>query len=277
MTPGWWLVEQFSCLLEPADREAVRGDLAETRSSSSRAALDVLDLVLRRQAELWKDWRPWLALIAFVAPVSAVLTGGANYLGSSYDMLDWILENSRDIFPTHDPFFAIGPRIAGLAWESLLLLAWAWACGYVLAALSRRTLAMNGTLFAIGLLWFALQHTVPQAHYTVEGTRFLTLNRVIFPAILQVVLVFLPAIWGMRSGLRPPAPHVQVLLWTAATATALLPGGQIWWAYWVGVRTRLVLLPIYWPLAYLIVTTLWRRWRSKPPVTPDSIPPLINL
>ncbi len=61
-------------MLEPDEREAVRGDFAESGETSGQALRNVLGLVLRRQAALWKDWRPWLALVGLVAPLGVLLS-----------------------------------------------------------------------------------------------------------------------------------------------------------------------------------------------------------
>ena len=60
------LVRLMARALEPRDREAVLGDLAECRSSGSRALFDVIGLVMRRQLIIWTTWRPWFALIGIV-------------------------------------------------------------------------------------------------------------------------------------------------------------------------------------------------------------------
>jgi hypothetical protein len=66
---SWSSVDIVSRLLEADEREAVRGDLTEAGASGGRALCDVLGLVVRRQAALGMDWRPWLALRGIVAPV----------------------------------------------------------------------------------------------------------------------------------------------------------------------------------------------------------------
>src|SRR5260221_2332799 len=70
---GWWLVDTVSRMLEPDEREAVRGDFAESGETSAQALLNVLGLVARRQAAFWKDWRPWLALVGMVPPLGGLL------------------------------------------------------------------------------------------------------------------------------------------------------------------------------------------------------------
>jgi hypothetical protein len=59
----WWLADMVSRLLEPDECDAVRGDLAESGATGGEALRDLLGLVVRRQAALWMDWRPWLALV----------------------------------------------------------------------------------------------------------------------------------------------------------------------------------------------------------------------
>ena len=70
----WHLVEILSRMLNSDERQAVRGDLQESGETSIHALWDVLGLVVRRQAVMWNDWRPWLALIALIGPVSVLLS-----------------------------------------------------------------------------------------------------------------------------------------------------------------------------------------------------------
>jgi hypothetical protein len=59
----WRLVDILSRMLDTDERQAVRGDLAESGHSIARAIRDVSDLVVRRQIGLWTVWQPWLALL----------------------------------------------------------------------------------------------------------------------------------------------------------------------------------------------------------------------
>ena len=59
----WWMVEPVSRLLEHDERETVLGDLEESHQTGPRALLDVLDVVIRRQAHLWMGWHPWLIFL----------------------------------------------------------------------------------------------------------------------------------------------------------------------------------------------------------------------
>src|ERR1700674_1683743 len=68
-----WCADRVSTLLQPDEREAVRGDLAELGAGGGEALREVLGLVARRQAHLWTGWRPWLALIGLAVPLGMVL------------------------------------------------------------------------------------------------------------------------------------------------------------------------------------------------------------
>ena len=71
---GWWFVDRVSRMLEPGERDAVLGDFAESGLTAAPALRDLLGLIIRRQAALWKDWRPWLALLLVVAPFGILLS-----------------------------------------------------------------------------------------------------------------------------------------------------------------------------------------------------------
>jgi hypothetical protein len=72
---GWRLIDAVALLLERDEREAVLGDLVEAGESAWHGLLDVLGLVIRRQAVLWRSWRPWLAAFALALPGSLLLMG----------------------------------------------------------------------------------------------------------------------------------------------------------------------------------------------------------
>jgi len=72
-SPNWSLVEWAARLLEQEEREAVLGDLVETRESAWDALFDVLVLVIRRQSLEWKSWKPWLAGFGVTLPSSFLL------------------------------------------------------------------------------------------------------------------------------------------------------------------------------------------------------------
>jgi hypothetical protein len=144
----WQLVELLSRMLGSDERLAVRGDLEESGETGLQAVWDVLGLVVRRQVALWKDWRPWLALVGLIGPVSVLLSLGCRWLGGGYDLYLWIIRNRRDIDPTilSQTGLSVPHGMVLLAVSSLLLFCWSWATGFVLGAMSRRTIWFNGIL-----------------------------------------------------------------------------------------------------------------------------------
>src|SRR5580692_6192810 len=76
----WWLVDIASRMLEADERDAVRGDLEESGETGGQALRDLLGLVARRQAALWRDWQAWLGLIGLAAPLGLLLCLASRYV-----------------------------------------------------------------------------------------------------------------------------------------------------------------------------------------------------
>jgi hypothetical protein len=176
----WWLVDRISQALEPSERDAVRGDFAESGESGGRALLGILGLVVRRQLLLWKDWRPWLGLIGLVGPVGVLLTirtlallGGLSYF-----------------FWASYPAMTTGEQILLLGGDLVLVPVLSWTAGFVLGSLTRRTLWLHSALFC---LWLPYSHA-RVAHYVRQG--------IVFALLFEAVLFFFPAVLGARWGIR---------------------------------------------------------------------------
>jgi hypothetical protein len=174
---GWSLVDFVSQLLERDEREAVRGDLAEAGENAWQGLLDVLGLVIRRQAGLWKNWRPWLAAFGLALPGSLLLMGFSVSVSRSYQQfIDPVILKATGL--------AVGPGFSLLMCHTLLLVGWSWAGGFVVGSVSRRTVWVSAALSFLPCL-FCL------ARFHVES-----LSR------LCLLIFLLPAIWGVRQGLR---------------------------------------------------------------------------
>jgi hypothetical protein len=200
----WWLVEHLARTLEPSERDAVLGDFKELNVTRGKALRGVLGLVARRQAALWNDWRPWVALLGLAGIVGIQLNQISSALVSS--LIPHLLA-----YWNHGVRYETGLTLAGditvFATQSLALLLCSWTSAFVLGALSRRTLWINGTLFY--LLW-------------------------LFPNIAAppLILLLLPSIWGMRLGRRVRALkpiHALLLAATTATAASLATWTSGWW------------------------------------------------
>jgi hypothetical protein len=173
---GWSLLQAAAQLLERDEREAVLGDLLETGESACQGSLDVLGLVIRRQAILWKSWRPWLAAFGLVLPSTLLLMGASVSIGlTCRRLLDPSILARTSLTVRHG--------LVPLMCQVFLLVAWSWTGGFVVGSVSRRTLWVSAVLCASPCL-FCL------ARFRIESlSRFCLL------------LFLLPAIVGVRQGM----------------------------------------------------------------------------
>jgi hypothetical protein len=273
--------------LEPDERDAVLGDLAESGETASHALRDMLGLVVRRQAALWTDWRPWLTLVGLVVPLGMLLSIVSRTTADHSAIYIWMYAHWWDWAFLGNP----GPRadfahdVAVVFVEYMTLACWSWTSGFVLGSASRRILQINGVLFCVMLLLGAVlgapryfsyyRHYVhaellPDPNAAVFAGTF---YRVLFPLIAQVVLVAVPSLWGMRQGLRVAGrqPMLRTILWTAAIASlaALVvqePGFVLFVKVYrrsgSGLLTRFLQLIVYWPVGYFGGSGIRRRWRG---------------
>jgi peroxiredoxin len=61
-------------MLNPEERECVRGDLEESGATAGQALRNVLGLVLRREMVIWMQRRAWLTVGILVVPFSLALS-----------------------------------------------------------------------------------------------------------------------------------------------------------------------------------------------------------
>lgn len=285
----WWLVDLLSRMLEPGERDAVRGDLAESGVSGGQALRDVLGLVVRRQVALWQGWHSWLALGGLVIPLGVLLTlvsrrtadGNAIYLWLYANNWTWTYITNAGF---RDELFGNGAAIV-ISW--IALMCWSWTGGLLLGYLSRRTIWSNAAFLSFGLLLGALLHPPPfiESLFLPHHDRFgadpngavfaVTFYRVVFPLIVQYVLVLLPSLLGMRQGLRTGVLpfSLRTILWTSAIAsmTSLVAQNSLWWQIrtWQTYPLRLPRLPSLHlvaaagPIGYMIVTSIFRWSRGR--------------
>jgi len=231
---GWSLIEVASQLLERREREAVLGDLTEADVSSWRGVLDVLGLVIRRQAMHWKSWRPWLAAFGLALPGSLLLMGFSVSVSQAYQRL---------LGPTVFGI-TVGEGFTLLLCNVLLLICWSWTGGFVMGSLSRRTVRVSAALSFLPCM-FCL------ARFRVESlSRFCLL------------LFLIPAVWGVHRGLQIAQIKLRSALILAVAITVLtIPAWSrrgSWIPNWA----------LSWPAWYLVATS-WRapavkevkRWR----------------
>jgi hypothetical protein len=209
--------------------------------SGGKALRQVLGLIVRRQTALWRGWRPWAALVFLVIPlgilfgvVSKVLAyHSAIYLWLYSNYWSWTLvENAayRQEF-----FHLITVSLIGCAALAVV----AWSSGLALGFLSGGSVPVNGFLFCVLLFCgeflyysadapkqvitiasgvFVLCKELlgwaprsPLYELSVIGRDYLSANavvfqgyfyRLVFPVMLQALLVLVPAVAGMRVSLH---------------------------------------------------------------------------
>lgn len=222
---AWPLVELGTRLLDPEEREVVLGDLVETHETTWRGLLDVFGLVLRRQAGLWRDPRPWLAGFVVALPSTYLLMIASFSVSCTYQRLV-----NHTIFVGNWPTGQEGFPL--LLCHMLLLIAWSWTAGYVVGSVSRRTLWASVVLAAVPALAFLCMSVWWLCYFL-----FLP------PAILGV--------WRGWQGSRIPFRAASVL---ALTMTVLMisawSNNALWAANWA----------LLFPAWHLVVGA----WRSGP-------------
>jgi hypothetical protein len=212
-------------LLEREEREAVLGDLMEARESAWDGVCGVLGLVVRRQALLWKSWRPWLAGFGVALPSSFLLMGASLSVSWSYQRL---------LCPELLKAAALtrGSGFMMLLWQAFLLMGWAFTGGFAVGSVSRRTVWASSILCYSPCL-FCL-------------TRF----RVQSLSPLCLFLFLLPATWGVLQGLRSSRIRLNTALILAVALTILtIPAwnshGEHWWS------------PPRWTLNWVLILPSW--------------------
>jgi hypothetical protein len=277
-------------MLEPDERNAVRGDFAESGETSGQALRGLLGLVLRRQTALWRNWRPWLALVGAVAPFGILLSLLSRRMAQSSAVTSWLYLNNWDWTYVRNTGFRLdfAHDVAVVLFEFLLLSCWSWSSGFVLGYISRRAIWINGALFCLVLVTVDLLGMPRFLGRTLLLSRADDFSanaavfagafyRQVFPLIVHTVLVLLPSLWGMRQGLRLAALSLplQIMLWasSALAMTTLAMQNSPWWQ----VRTWnnqppppppahlpfLAPLAVIGPLGYILATTIGRRWSGR--------------
>ncbi len=288
----WSLVDIVSRMLERDERDAVRGDLAEAGECAGKALLSVLGLAVRRQAALWKDWRPWLVFVGLVAPLGMLVSLVSSRVAGLSAIYSWMYFSNWDwALLGHRAFWIVlGQTIALVFPDTLALICLSWSLGSLLGILSRRTIPVIGALFCLVLLFgelvavpqytqlqlLFLQHMLGQGmlhrndNYAVFSLMF---YKVVFPALVQIVLVLLPSFWGMSKGLGMAtlplllrmivwAPTIAIMALLATRQAVFLAAIATHNLTWLqhGWQMPPLLLAVVGPVVYWVTTTGWPRW-----------------
>ena len=288
----WWLLDILSRALEPDEREAVRGDFAESGETAGRALRDLLGLVVRRQAALWQDWRPWLTLVGLIVPLGMLLSIVSRVTADQNATYMWLYANNWDWALVKDAGFwhEFAASITFVLLSCLTLVCSSWTAGFVIGSISRRIIPAYGVLFCLMLVLGALFGAPRYLAYLVQFVHrpsspdqedpifALAFYRAMFPLMVQAVLVAVPSLWGMRQGAgvgRFPA-LLRMVLWSVAISTltglAIREAGFLFFlkAYWLqpiwqGWLVRVLRIVVYWPVGYVVANAIWRRWHGNKP------------
>ena len=273
----------LAAALDPPEREAVLGDLAETSQGPACGIRDLLGLVARRQLFAWKSWQPWVVAIVFIMPISIWLTVLSRRIADSNAISLWRYSHLWEQYDLYNVLFYREVALFSLdCARSLIALAcFAWAIGFSIGALARRTLIVSGALFCVPLCLTSLVplpslgHLVfapPARSFDHNGAVFTQpLYVVILPALAVLGFALYPALRGIAQGgaMAQARPQKRGLLFAAIATTigsvAIRNAGR-WWPllYYYGILSplwgaqlfRLLTLLIYWPAVYWIVSRL---------------------
>lgn len=227
----WPLVEVAARLLERDEREAVLGDLLETGEGAWRGLLDILGLVVRRQLLHWKNWQPWLATFGLALHGSLLLMGVSVSVSLIYECLI----DHRTLVGSPQ---AIHEGFLQLLCRGLLLIACSWACGFVMASMSRRT------------LWVSIASSCFACLFCLVRFREPSLSR------LCLFLFLLPAIWGVRQALGLVRINLALAISLAIAITTFMillsNSRSLWTLNW----------SLIWPAWYIVATSATRGQKS---------------
>jgi hypothetical protein len=221
-------------LLATDEREAVLGDLAEAGESGMRATVAVFGLVVRRQAALWLDWRPWLTLVGFVIPAALAL-----HLIARWDAGLFALE----ALPRDLPWFA---RLLTLTFATLAC--WSFIGGGVLRTIAPRTLILQIsallTVMVVAQVLDLMSYMTPPHHAARHEAAYAALAA----WLVQVVFVAGPLIWGALQPL-PRIVIVGVSLTVAEFICQLVLRPRLHYH-----APKFVMgLVVFWPFAYIAI------------------------
>lgn len=261
-----WLLGALARALEPSERHAVLGDIAESGEGSFAAILDVLGLVIRRQAALWAHWKPWLALIGVSGLAAFPLSRMVFRFNADFgEQL-----SARRKYGVHfGTGLTAGQDIAFLACLAVGLVVWSWVSGFVLGSLSGRAVWITWPVFYLVVLNAAWGGFVLSGNIILRDAQPLLLFiRSTLPLSIAGLLCSAASLSGTLRGVRGqalPARPACLLAGAVLLLTILMTwmsgryetAHEVWsGGVWPGVSLPVTLLPfllVSWPAAWLAV------------------------
>lgn len=208
---SWKIIEAIALQLTPTEREIVLGDLLETRESAWRGTQEILGLVIRRQLQLWNGWSPWLAGPGLALPCSFVLMGFSFAISSEL--------RDRFVYGWQLSSFSTKPgEFLSLLCQVFVLLICAWAAGFAVDSISRRTFVLSAICCFLPCLFCLLR-------FRQESLPRFCLLLFLFPAIAGVC-------FSRRGGKIKRHRALASALATTICMTVLAVRGHLWVLNW---------------------------------------------
>jgi hypothetical protein len=274
---GWRLLRFLARALEPAERDVVLGDLAESGEGVGSATRNLLGLIVRRQIRLWLSWRPWLAL--FGVSCLAGLSLSRIVFRFNVDLFKYGAGYATSLSAREEVGFLL--CLAGA------LIVWSGTCGFVLGSLSGRAVWLTWSVLYFVVLdsaWarFVLAGNIilrdPHTHAGPLNSPQVAL-RLLMAATLPLrpaaLLFVIPAVYGASLGLRRQRlnAHHAYLIGSVSTALTILMTWSTGWydpahlpARWPGIPWSTRVLPFLLaalPVAYLLACRLPKGSRPR--------------
>jgi hypothetical protein len=192
-----WAAACLAGTLSTEERDAVLGDLAESKAKPAEIVRDLLGLVLRRQAAQWLHWRAWLVLAGMTVPFAILLRLAAAYLSHTSAIYIWMFADNwdpalLDVAGYRHELARAATSIVGIA-AGLAFVSWCAGCALAVAA--RATRVVNAAVFTFLLIPSATHD------YGVNRAVFaLLFYRLIYPLLISAALVIAPCWLGIRRG-----------------------------------------------------------------------------
>ncbi len=186
-------------LLAPDERAVALGDFEELGVTGWRALREIVGLVLLHQAQLWKNWRPWVALLGVAGMAGAVLGRLLFYFDVAFG-LEISAYSHYQVFMNDRTLSEV---IFRLTYLFLITCASSWTIAYVLGRVSRAAVWLTVPVLYIMVLdsylaWLLYTGSVRGSRNPILMLIIGALLPINFPAIAAFLV---PAFMGLRRGL----------------------------------------------------------------------------
>jgi hypothetical protein len=200
----WRVTELLAACLTPAEREAVLGDLTESKRPFFAGISDIAGLALRRGGAACREPRTAIAFFLLVLPLSFLLASQSRETANFASIYLWIWANNLDLHLLTNAGFWHGVAESGppLLFTCGMLALYGWSASMLAALVSRsaaKLLCLVLLVTAIAGIPFALSQPIPYAGEANDPIFRLAFYRLFFPCLVQCVFVLLPALFAIRQ------------------------------------------------------------------------------